>query len=50
MDKEQKEMVVNSLAEFVIRTSKDEKAPPEALAVLPEVARLLFDVTHLNVT
>lgn len=50
MGKEQKEMVINSLVEFVLRTSKDEKAPPEALEALPKVAKLLFDVTFSNIT
>lgn len=50
MEKEQKKMVINSLVEFVERTSKNNEAPPEALLVLPEVARLLLDVTQSNVT
>lgn len=48
--KEQQERVIESLVEFVERTSKDKKSPPEAFAALPEVARLLFDITYLNVT
>lgn len=50
MEKEQQKRIIESLVEFVERTSKDKEAPPEALIALPEVARLLFDMTHLNAT
>ena len=50
MEKEQQKRVIESLVEFVERTSKDKESPPEAFAALPEVARLLLDVTYSNVT
>ena len=50
IEMEQRKAVIESLVEFVVRTSKNEGAPPEALAALPEVARLLLDEAHSRVT
>ncbi|MBD5395642.1 MAG: hypothetical protein HDR71_15585 [Lachnospiraceae bacterium] len=50
MEKTQREKVIECLVQFVERTAKSENPPPEALAALPEVARLLLDVTHPAVT
>lgn len=48
LDKEQWTKVIESLVEFVERTAKNKEAPPAAIMALPEVSRLLFDVTRAN--
>lgn len=48
VDKEQQTRVIDSLVEFVERTAKNKEAPPAAIMALPEVSRLLFDVTRAN--
>lgn len=50
IDKQQKKEVTDNLVEFVKRVSGDKKASPAELAALPEIARLLFDEAHRNVT
>lgn len=42
--------VIECLAKFVIRVSKDEKATPAELEALPEVAKILLDIDrHLMI-
>jgi len=42
MDKMQKEKVESALIDFIIRTAQNDKAAPEAVAVLPNVVSSLI--------
>lgn len=48
MDKEKKAETIaemaDSLADFVIRTARDEDAPREAVRALPEAAKIALDL------
>lgn len=41
------EKLIESLVDFVERTSKNENASPEAFEALPKVAKLLLDIDRL---
>ena len=43
MDKDKENEIINALADFVIRVSKDGNATAEELDALPAVARILLD-------
>ena len=43
MNKDNEKEIINALADFVIRVSKDENATAEELDALPAVARILLD-------
>lgn len=49
MNKKQKEEVIESLVKFVKQVSDDKEASPAAIAILPEIAKVLFDVTFKSV-
>jgi hypothetical protein len=44
MDKMQKEKVESALIDFIIRTAQNDKAAPEAVAVLPNVVSSLIEL------
>lgn len=50
MDKEKKAEAIaemaDSLADFVIRTARDEDAPREAVRALPEAAKVALDLLN----
>lgn len=50
MNLEQREKLLKSLLEFVVRVSSNENASPAEIAALPEIARLLCDASSLFAT
>ena len=47
MNDEQYKAVISALCDFVVRAAK-ENATPEEIAVLPEVARAIKEITRLD--
>ena len=50
MDKDQKKELIDALVEFVTKFAKDENASPAAIIALPEIVKVLLDVTFANLS